>query len=255
MKRWQLTSAILLLLLLAAGCNRGATQAPVVEPLQTYYKVDPATAGTITGTLAFTGKKPAITPIDMTSDPACVEAHKGKPVDQSLVVNPNGTLSNVFIYIKGGLEGKTFPPPAKAATIDQKGCWFQPRILGLQTGQAYEVVNSDPVTHNIHPLAHVNREWNHSQGPGDPPLPRKFVSPEIMIKVKCNIHGWMRAYIGVVNHPYFAVSGASGTFELPNLPPGEYTIEAWHETLGTLQQHVTVAPSAKIDVDFTFHGE
>ncbi len=191
----------------------------------------------------------------MTGDPACVEAHHGKPYDESTVVNPNGTLANVFVYVKTGLEGKQFEVPATPVTIDQNGCWFRPRVLGIQTGQALKVTNSDPVTHNIHPLAQINREWNHSQGQGDPPLARKFTKPEVMIRVKCNIHSWMRAYIGVLEHPYFAVTGADGSFEIPNLPPGDYTLEAWHETLGTQQQKITVSPSGKITSNFTFKGE
>jgi hypothetical protein len=117
------------------------------------------------------------------------------------------------------------------------------------------VTNSDPVTHNIHPLAQINREWNHSQGEGDAPLARKFLKPEVMIRVKCNIHSWMRAYIGVIPHPYFAVTESGGTFEIRNLPPGDYVIEAWHETLGTKEQKITMAPSGKIEADFSFKGE
>jgi hypothetical protein len=126
---------------------------------------------------------------------------------------------------------------------------------GIQTGQQFEVTNSDPVTHNIHPRAQVNREWNQSQAEGTPPLQRKFSQREIMIRVKCNIHPWMHAFIGVADHPYFAVTGADGTFELKNVPPGEYTIEAWQEELGVQEQRVTVAPSGKTEVAFTFKGE
>jgi hypothetical protein len=121
--------------------------------------------------------------------------------------------------------------------------------------QTLQVINSDPVTHNIHPMAEINREWNHSQGQGDAPLARRFLKPEVMIRVKCNIHSWMHAFIGVVEHPYFAVTGAGGTFEMPNVPPGDYVIEAWHETLGTQQQKITVGPSGKIQADFIFKGE
>ena len=184
-----------------------------------------------------------------------MEAHHGKAYDESMVVNPNGDLANAFIYIKSGLEGKTFEVPATPVTIDQRGCWFHPRVMGIQTGQTLKVTNSDPVTHNIHPLAQINREWNHSQGAGDPPIARKFIKPEIMIRVKCNIHSWMHAFIGVVDHPYFAVTGEDGTFEMKNLPPGEYTIEAWQEKLGTQEQKITVTPSGKTEINFTFKGE
>jgi plastocyanin len=242
---------------LLAGCSGTAPKEQVTKeaPAPSYYKVDPATAGSLTGTIRFTGKRPAKKPVDMSNDPACVAAHHGRPYDESLLVNPRGELANVFIYVKSGLAGKTFETPGAPAVIDQKGCWFSPRVTGIQTGQTLEVTNSDPVTHNIHPLAQINREWNHSQGQGDAPLARKFLKPEIMIRVKCNIHSWMHAFIGVVENPYFAVSAPDGSFAIPNLPPGDYTIEAWHETLGTQEQKITVGPSGKAVADFTFKGE
>ena len=242
-----------------AGCSGTRTKEPQAEskkePAPSYFKVDPATAGVLKGTVRFTGRKPARKTIDMSGDPACVEARHGKAYEESVVVSPNGALANVFIYIKSGLEGKTFEVPAAPLTFDQRGCAFHPRVTGIQTGQTLQVTNSDPVTHNIHPLPQNNREWNHSQGAGDAPLARKFMRPEVMIRVKCNIHSWMRAFIGVVEHPYFAVTGPDGTFEIPNVPPGEFLIEAWQETLGTQEQKITVAPSGKIEINFVLKGE
>jgi len=258
MKRKRSFASIALAAVFALGGCKSATkmepQAPVAAA-PVYFKVDPATAGVVEGKIGFSGKRPARKPIDMSEEPACVEAHHGKAYDESLVVNPNGTLANVFIYIKSGLEGKTFEIPATSVVIDQRGCWFDPRVLGIQVGQVLSVVNSDPVTHNIHPMAEINREWNHSQGQGDAPLARKFLKPEIMIRVKCNIHRWMHAFIGVVDNPYFAVTGADGSFEIRNLPPGDYTIGAWHETLGTQEQKITVPPQGKTKANFTFKGE
>jgi plastocyanin len=256
MKR-ALAIGCLLSILVVAGCNSKTKTEPqnTAAPVPAYFKVDPSTAGVIQGKIRFTGKRPTLKAIDMSDEPACVETHHGRARDESLVVNPNGTLANVFVYVKGGLEGKTFGVPATPVTIDQQGCWFHPRVLGIQTGQILRVVNSDPVTHNIHPLAEINREWNHSQGPGDPALTRKFLQPEIMIRVKCNIHRWMHAFIGVVSNPYFAVSSADGSFEIRNLPPGDYVIEAWHETLGTQEQKITVLPQGRTVASFTFKGE
>jgi len=258
MRRIHLATLALMIIVLA-GCSGTATKAPeTAKPAAAapvYFKVDPGTAGTLKGTVKYQGRKPARKAIDMSGDPACVEAHHGKAYDESLVVNSNGTLANVFVYVKRGLEGKTFEVPTTPVTIDQRGCWFRPRIIGIQTGQALEVTNSDPVTHNIHPLAQVNREWNHSQGQGDAPLSRKFIKPEVMIRVKCNIHSWMRAYIGVLDHPYFAVTGSDGAYEIKNLPPGDYVIEAWQENLGTQEQSVSVAPSGKVETNFNFKGE
>jgi len=239
------------LTLVQAGC----TSKPAKEPVS-YFKVDSSTAGEVSGTVRYTGKQPAAKPIDMDQDPACVRLH-GKQIvpDESVSINANGTLANVFVYVKAGLEGKKFQPPSTPVAIDQKGCWFHPRVIGIQAGQILTVSNSDPVTHNIHPLAHINREWNQSQSEGDPPLKRRFVRQEIMIPVKCNIHGWMRSFIGVVDHPYFAVNGTDGSFHIKNLPPGSYTVEAWHEKFGTQQQQVTLSPSGSVSATFTFTGD
>lgn len=244
------------LLLAACGGTKEAT--PVAEKKAEkpdYFKPDPATAGTITGVIHFTGKKPARKRIDMSGDPACVEAHKGAAYEDAVVVSGSGALANTFVYIRSGLEGKKFEPAAEPVVIDQRGCGFQPRVLGIQTGQTLRVTNSDPVTHNIHPLAEVNREWNHSQGAGDPPLSRRFVKQEAMIRVKCNIHSWMRGWIGAIDHPYYATSGTDGRFEIRNIPPGNYVLEAWQEALGTQERQITVTPSGKIETDFTFKGE
>ena len=256
MKRLVLPASLITVVLLA-GCHSKANVAPqsAATPAPVYYQVDPATAGVVRGKVSFSGKRPARKPIDMSEEPACVAAHHGKAYDESLVVNPNGSLANVFIYVKSGLEGKTFAVPATPVVIDQQGCWFHPRVLGIQTGQTLSVVNSDPVTHNIHPMAEINREWNHSQGEGDAPLARRFLKPEIMIAVKCNIHRWMHAFIGVVDNPYFAVTGADGSFEIRNLPPGNYVIEAWQEKLGRQEQAITITPQGTTAASFTFKGE
>ena len=245
---------------LAIGCSRSAknVQAPADHAQQAavpVFHVDPLTAGSISGTIRYIGKRPAPKRIDMSNDPACVEAHHGKAVDESLLVSPSGGLGNAFVYIRAGLEGKHFETPAAPVVIDQQGCWFRPRILGIQTNQILQVINSDPVTHNIHPMAQINREWNHSQGAGDPPLGRKFIKPEVMIPVKCNIHSWMRAYIGVLDHPYFVVSKLDGTYTIGNLPPGTYTVAVWQETLGTEERQVIVAPHSNMKMNIVLKGK
>jgi plastocyanin len=245
--------------LLIAGCSgkpkNEPAAAPQPAPAPVYFKVDPATAGSVSGRIHYQGKKPVLKPIDMSEEPACVEAHKGKAYDESLVVNRTGGLANAFLYIKSGLEGKTFAVPGEPVVIDQKGCWFHPRVAGIQVGQELKVVNSDPVTHNIHPMAETNREWNHSQGADDPPILRKFSKPEIMIPVKCNIHSWMHAYIGVVDNPYFAVSNEDGKFIIKDLPPGTYTLGVWQEKLGKQEQQIVVPPHGSAEANFTFKGE
>lgn len=266
MKQFIFLKAALLtsLLGLATSCSRDkpgnagpiparqAVQQTANTPVGPFFKVDPDTAGSISGTIRYKGRRPVRTPIDMSEDPACVAAHQGKAFDESLVIGPANGLGNVFIYVEKGLEGKAFAPPAQTVTIDQRGCWFRPRVMGIQTGQVLQVINSDPVTHNIHPMAHINREWNHSQGSGDQPLSRRFLKTEVMMPVKCNIHRWMHAYIGVVDHPYFAVSSDDGTYKIENLPPGSYTIGLWQEKLGTQEQQVTVSAKKQTLVHSTF---
>jgi hypothetical protein len=217
-----------------------------------YFQVDPATAGSVSGFAQFAGHPPARKVIDMSEDPACVNAHHGKPYDETVAVGQKGGLANVFVYVEKGLEDKQFEPPASPVVINQTGCWFMPRVAGIQTGQPLEVINSDPVTHNIHPMAVVNREWNHSQGPGDSPLQRRFTKPEVMIPIKCNIHSWMHAFLGVVDNPYFAVTDDSGSFSLKSLPPGTYTIAAWQEKLGTQRQTVIITPGGHASLHFNF---
>ena len=245
--------------LIAAGCSPGdkkpqaATQPQ--QPVLPAFHVDPATAGSISGMIRYEGKRPAAKPIDMSEDPACVAAHKGKPYDESLVTSSRGGLANAFIWVKSGLEGKRFEVPSTPVTIDQNGCWFHPRVLGIQVGQTLQVSNSDPVTHNIHPMAQINREWNHSQGAGDPPIDRRFLKPEVMIRVKCNIHSWMHAFIGAVDNPYFAVSKPDGAFNIPDLPPGQYTIGIWQEELGQQERQITVNPHVNTLVNVTLKGQ
>lgn len=258
MRRWAALGS--LGLALVAGCSKPAPKAATdkgteMKPVAADFRVDPSTATTITGTVRVTGKVTMMPKrIDMSEDPACVAAHKGGAVDESVMVGRAGGVANGFVWVKSGLEGKTFAVPATPVTIDQKGCWFTPRVMGIQVGQELTVVNSDPVTHNIHPMAEVNREWNHSQGPGDKPLERKFLKPEVMIKIKCNIHSWMHAYLGVVDSPYFSVTGADGAFVIKNLPPGKYVVGVWTEALGTEEQTVTTEPGKAAVVDFKLKG-
>jgi len=245
-----------------AGCSKSTPPPAKTEVTKTevkappvYFKVDPATAGAVTGKVMFTGKAPPSKKVDMDEDPQCEKLHKTAVYDTSLELGRKGALGNAFVYIKTGLEGKKFEPPSDPVVIDQHGCWFEPRVIGMQAGQALKAVNSDPVTHNIHPRPKNNREWNQNQPEGADPAIRKFMFPEVMIRVKCNIHAWMKAWIGVVDNPYFAVTAKDGSFEFKNVPPGVYTVEAWQEDLGTEDQQITVPASGKADAAFTFKGE
>ncbi|HYP07827.1 MAG TPA: DUF2012 domain-containing protein [Bryobacteraceae bacterium] len=208
--------------------------------------------GDITGKITFSGETTQAERIDISEDEECVKLNKSGLYDNSLVVNKDGSLENVFVYIKSGLAGEAKNLPSEAVVLDQRGCQFAPRVLAVRAKQQIKITNSDPVTHNVHPIAKMNREWNQSQAPGDPALERRFVRPEVMIRVKCNVHSWMRSWIAVMDHPYFAITKADGSFSIPNVPPGDYTLEAWHEKLGTQEQRVHIDPSGKTTLAFQF---
>lgn len=243
--------------LMLAACTGGGPSEKKSEekkaPLA-YFKPDPATAGKVSGKIAFTGKKPVRKRITVDDDD-CNKTRTGPLFAEDVVVSDKGSLANVLIYVKSGLEGKTFEPATAAVRFDQKGCSFQPHVVALRAKQPMEINNSDQVTHNIHPMPKENREWNQGQPGGSAPIQREFTKPEVGIPVKCNVHAWMRSYIHVIDHPYFAVSSEEGAFEIANLPPGEYTIEAWHEKLGQKTAKVTVAASGAATADFSFQGE
>jgi len=244
-------------LLVAVGCSGPPPPAAKKEaPAPVYFTVDPRTASTLRGKILFKGPRPPRQKLRIDEDPSCVKLNPGGLLEETIIVNAGGALANVFVHVKKGLEDKKFapPPPGEVVTIDQKNCHFVPHVLALRVGQTLRVTNSDPVTHNIHPQPQMNREWNQSQEPGGPALERKFVRPETMMRVKCNVHSWMRAYVSAVEHPYFAVTGADGSFEIGNLPPGSYTIEAWQEKLGQQEMVVEVPPSAEKSLEFVFTG-
>lgn len=253
------TATIVATLIFASGCGGSSDSTSekkaAEQPTAAVTKVDPATAATVTGKVAFAGAAPKGSRIDMSAEPDCKGLHTAPVNSEEVVVNSNGTLANVFVYVKGGLEGKSFDPPSGSVALDQKGCIYHPHVIGVRAGQPLAINNSDPTTHNVHPMPKTNREWNQSQPPKGSTLEKTFPRGEIMIPVKCNVHPWMKSYIGVVEHPFFAVTSDQGTFELKGLPPGEYTIEAWHEKFGAQEQKVTLAPSASQAVDFNFKGE
>ncbi len=210
-------------------------------------------AGNITGKIVYSGPKVSPTAIKMNADPKCMAMHKGKEAyAEQLVVNPNNTLSDVFIYIKTGLEGKKFPTPTTKVTIAQEGCMYHPHVFGIMTKQPLEIINEDPTLHNIHALPKNSSQFNIAQPMKGMKTTKSFDKPEVMVKIKCEVHNWMAAYAGVLDHPFFAVSGDKGTYEIKNLPPGEYEVEAWQEKLGTKTMKVTVGASDTKTVDFTF---
>lgn len=212
----------------------------------------PGSSGQISGKVFFKGPKPKLERLDLEqADPVCVAAHSEPIYEEDGAVNSDGTLPNVFLYIKDGLQ-KQFPPPAEPAVLDQKACIYVPHVLGVMVGQEIRVLSSDPTVHNVHFLTKVNRNWNATQTPGAAPLVHRFTKPEIMIPVSCNKHPWMDAYVGVTANPFHAVTGSDGKFVITGLPPGEYKIAAWTATFGTQEQEVTLQPAGSAAADFTF---
>lgn len=206
--------------------------------------------GTISGVVNFAGSAPAMGTIDMSAEPTCAAAHTTPPMEESVVAS-GGKLQYVFIYIKEGLTG-SYPAPAPT-TIDQRGCVYIPHVVGVMVGETLEIKNSDGLLHNIHTMPTANREFNRGQ-PTNMTTPTTFSTPEVMIPVKCDVHGWMHSYIGVVAHPYFAVSGGDGSFSIANVPPGTYTLEAWHEKYGVQTAQVTVEANGAATVTFDYNA-
>src|SRR5437016_14105754 len=212
-------------------------------------------AATVTGKVKFTGAKPTNPAIDMSEEPKCKAKYTSTPTKETVVVNPNGTLANVFVYVKSGLPaGAKYETPKTAVLIDQDGCHYRPHVLGIMVGQTLEIKNSDGILHNIKAKGVKNRPFNISQ-PTNMTSERTFSVPEVMVPLECNVHGWMHAWLAVLPHPFFAVSGADGSFSIKGLPPGTYTIEAWHEKYGTQTASVTVAGSETKTADFSFAGK
>lgn len=250
--------------LVFVGCGQKETTAPEesatpAEQTAAPTPIDQSTVGSITGKVSFQGTKPKVARIMMDQDPVCVEKHGGQPVyAEDGELNSNGTLPNVFVYVKAGAEKYTFATPSTPVELDQDGCMYKPHVLGIMVGQTLSILTKDATTHNIHPMPKDNREWNMSQAPNAAPLDQKFSRPEIMIPVKCNQHPWMRAYIGVTKNPFFAVTGSDGTYTIEGLPPGDYTIEAWSAGFGSgeVRQELKVTVGAKESktADFTFKG-
>jgi plastocyanin len=216
-------------------------------------KVDAATAGNVKGVAVIDGTAPANQAIKMNADPVCVKQNSTPQSQETFMVAADGkSLGNVFVYVKDGLDKYTFDTPTETARIDQKDCRYHPHVFGMRVGQPLEILNSDPTLHNIHAMPKGNAEFNNGQPIQGMKMSHTFDKPEVMVPFKCDVHGWMNAYVGVMSHPYFAVTDKDGKFDLPNLPPGTYTIEAWHEKLGAQTASVTIGAKESKDVTFTF---
>ena len=259
MNRISATLVSIFIMTSACGCGQKAEQAtpaqnaaaPAAEaPFSK--TIDPSTAGTLKGKVTFAGEAPAPRELQMAGNPECSVLHpQGKALSEELLVSA-GSLQNVFVYVKEGLEGNHFDPPAEPVTITNQGCLYVPHVAGVQVGQPLILLNNDQTLHNIHAYPKNSTPFNLGLPFQGMKQTKKFTSPEVMVKMKCDVHPWMEGYIGVLPHPYFAVSDSSGAFEIKNLPPGEYTIEAWHEKLGVQSQKVTIEPRGTKEIEFKF---
>ncbi len=211
-----------------------------------------AYAGSITGTVKFEGTAPHSRLIHMDADPVCYAVNKGNVHSPALVLGDNNTLGNVFVYIKSGLAKSNYPIPAEAAVITQAGCNYAPHVIGVIVGQKVKFLNPDGTLHNVRAMCQINPEFNEAMPDFRKEMEVSFNKPEFMFQVQCDVHPWMQAWIAVMAHPFFAVTGPDGKFEIKNVPAGTYEIEAWHEKLGTKTATVTVKDGTAQTLDLTF---
>jgi len=215
--------------------------------------VDPATAAAITASVSFEGAPPAPAMIRIDGDPKCVaENGASERPSESIVLGNGQSLQNVFVYVKDGLGNHAFPIPSDPVVLDQQKCRYTPHVLGVRVGQRLSIRNSDPLLHNVRAEGKINQPFNMSTPLQGMSFDRTFATREVMVPVRCDVHNWMSAWIGAIDHPFFGVTGADGRVALTGLPPGDYTIEAWHEELGTKTQQITVGRKESKDVSFTF---
>jgi plastocyanin len=236
-----------------AGSLACGGSSPAPTPAAAPPVVDQATAAAVTVTVNFAGAAPAPAMMRLDGDKRCVaEVGSDERADESILLGTGTALQNVFVYVKDGLAGRAFPVPTEPVVLDQDQCRYTPRVLGVRVGQPLTIRNSDPLLHNVRSEGEINQPFNMSTPVEGMTFDRTFATREVMVDLRCDVHAWMRAFIGVLEHPYFGTTGQDGRVALNNLPPGTYTIEAWHEQLGIKTQQITVGSKEVKDVSFTF---
>lgn len=236
-------------IMVACGGGEEPTASAEATPTPEAAPAASGPTGSVAGTVAFSNGDPDAE-IAMDADPVCMSLHS-EPVHTEKVVVTDGQLANVFVYVKEGLSG-SYSAPGDSKLLDQTGCQYVPHVAGLQVGQKLVIRNSDQTLHNVHAMPTLNQEFNNGQPFQGMELERTFDKAEVMIPFKCDVHPWMASYIGVVDHPFFAVSGVDGSFAIDGLPAGDYVLEAWHEELGTQTMSVSVGAGAAAEAAFDF---
>jgi plastocyanin len=259
-RMWLGLIAALSLLSLASSCGGPKTEDNTNTGGSGKAYTSKGDEGTVTGKVAYTGAAPEPKKIDTSADAVCTSKSPNLTTEDWVV--KDGKLANTYVYIKSGtladgtkIGDYTFPTPSTPATLDQNGCHYKPHVLGVMVNQPITITNSDPTTHNIHFTPKNNPDWNQSQVNGAPPMTHKLAVAEVLVPVKCNQHPWMKSYVGVTKHPFFAVSGEDGSYTIKGVPPGKYTVVAWHEggANGTEKpMEVTVPAKGSVTADFSF---
>jgi len=210
----------------------------------------PVARGSVRGHVHVIGPLPERDTIRMNADPMCTKANGGQRVlDEGVLAADDGSLANVFVELVGNLPET--PVPAEPVSIDQRGCMYRPRVIGILAGQALQIHNSDDGLHNVHGMLPDRDDFNVSQPLSG--MTNTFHPHELgVLRLKCDVHTWMVAFVGVVNHPFFAVTGADGAFALHDVPEGTYNVRTWHETLGTITSSVRIEGGRDAEVDIVY---
>jgi plastocyanin len=252
-KQLFLTISVGLAMLVVAGGSSFAEKG-VAAANSGAARPDASSGSSVVGRVKFQGTLPQPAKLSMNADPSCAKLHPGPAMSQDFMAGSDNALGNVIVFISDGLGSRTFDVPTQEVSFEQKGCEYAPHVVALRANQKLKMINSDTTTHNVHPIPANNREWNKAE-PAGSTMEESFPREEIAIPVKCNVHPWMRGYVVVLNTSHYAVTGNEGTFVLPNLPPGKYTVTAWQEDFGSMTQDVTITGNETKTADFTFKAK